>query len=215
VGRTSILGFPIVRVFLGLSDPLGSIFLPFHYVGKEEESVPTKKKIAEVADLTQRLQRSNAVVLMHYRELKVKEISELRGKLRSNNIEIKIAKNTLLRIAANNAGKPGLEGLFSGPTAVAFIYGSEPHGAKAVSDAVRAARKDNVKVTGGILGNTGLDAAGVERLTTMPTRDEQLASLMGTLKGPAGQLVATLNAPAQQLVYTLMAYRDKLQAQQA
>jgi large subunit ribosomal protein L10 len=180
---------------------------------KGGKSVPTAKKIAEVADLTERLNRSNAVVLLHYRELKVKEISDLRNKLRASNIEIRVAKNTLLRIAVNNAGKPGLESLFTGPTAVAFIYGSEPQGAKAVSDAVRAARKENVKVTGGILGNTGLDAAGVERLTTMKTREEQLSSLLGTLQASASQLAATLNGAAQSLVYTLMAYQDKLQAQ--
>jgi large subunit ribosomal protein L10 len=173
--------------------------------------VPTAKKIAEVADLTDRLQRSNAVVLLHYRELKVSEISELRNKLRPSNIEIKVAKNTLLRIAANNAGKPGLEQLFSGPTAVAFIYGSEPQGAKAVSDAVKAARKENVKVTGGILGNTGLDASGVERLTAMKSKDEQLATLLGALQATAAKLAATLNGGIQNLAYALAAYQDKLQ----
>jgi large subunit ribosomal protein L10 len=177
--------------------------------------MPTPKKIAEVADLTGRLERSNAVVLLHYRELKVKEISDLRSKLRPNNIEIKVAKNTLLRIAANNAGKPGLEDLFTGPTAAAFVYGSEPQAAKAISDAIRALRKDNVKITGGILGNTRLDAADIERLSTMKSREEQLATLLGTLQAPAAKLAATLNGAAQQLVYTLMAYQEKLQAQQA
>ena len=178
--------------------------------------MPTVKKVAEVKDLTERLQRSRAAVLVHYRELKVKEITELRNKLRSGGaeIELKVAKNTLLRIAANNAGKPGLEGLFSGPTAVAFIYGSEPQGAKAVLDAVRAARKEHVKVSGGILGVQGLDLAGVERLSTMRPREEQIASLLGTLQAGASQLAATLNGAAQELVYTLMAYQEKLQAQQ-
>ena len=76
------------------------------------------------------MQRSRAAVLLHYRELKVKEITDLRNRLRTggNEIELQVAKNTLLRIAANNAGKPGLEGLFTGPTAIAFIYGEEPQG---------------------------------------------------------------------------------------
>jgi len=176
--------------------------------------VPTAKKIAEVEELTEHLQRSRAVVLLHYRELKVKEISDLRNKLRPSNIEVRVAKNTLLRIAANNAGKPGLEKLFIGPTAAAFIYGSEPQGAKVVFDAVKAVRKENVRVTGGILGNTGLDADGVERLTTMRPREEQQATLLGALQAPASRLAATLNGAAQTLVYTLMAYQEKLQAQQ-
>ncbi len=180
--------------------------------------MPTAAKIATVAELTEKLQRCNATVVLHYRELKVSEISELRRKLRANgmNIELKVAKNTLLRIAARNAGKPDLDGsVFTGPTAVAFIYGSEPQGAKAVIDAVRAIRKENVKVTGGILGNQALDADGVQRLTTMPSREEQLAKLMATFQGPATQLAATLNGAAQKLVYTLAALQEKLQAQAA
>ena len=179
--------------------------------------MPTAAKIATVAELTEKLQRCNAAVVLHYRELKVSEISELRRKLRANgmNIELRVAKNTLLRIAAHNAGKPDLDGIFTGPTAIAFIYGSEPQGAKAVMDAVRAVRKDNVKVTGGALGNRALNVEAVQRLTTMPSREEQLAKLMATFQSPATQLAATLNGAAQQLVYTLMALQEKLQAQAA
>jgi large subunit ribosomal protein L10 len=179
--------------------------------------MPTAAKIATVAELTDKLQRSNATVLMHYRELKVSEITDLRNKLRANGqgIELRVAKNTLLRIAANNAGKPGLEKMFTGPTAIAFIYGNEPQGAKVVIDAVRAVRKENVKVTGGTLGNRGLNAEEVQRLTTMPSREEQLATLMGTMLASGNQLAATLNGAAQQLVYTLLALQEKLQAQQA
>jgi large subunit ribosomal protein L10 len=173
--------------------------------------MPTAAKVATVAELTERLDRSRASVLLHYRDLSVKEITDLRRKLRSSEVELRVAKNTLLRIAANNAGKPGLENLFIGPTAIAFIYGSEPQGAKVVQDAVRALRKDSVKITGGILGSQGLDATAVERLTTMPSKEEQLASLMGTLQSAASQLAATLNAVAQKLVYTLVAYQEKLQ----
>ena len=175
--------------------------------------MPTAAKIATVAELTEKLERSRAAVLLHYRELKVKEISDLRGKLRDSGVEIelKVAKNTLLRIAANNAGKPGLEGLFNGPTAVAFIYGEEPRGAKAVLDAVAAARKENVRVTGGILGAMGLDLAGVQRLTTMETREQQLSKLLGTMQSVASTFVATLNGAAQGLVYVLMALQEKLQ----
>ncbi len=179
--------------------------------------MPTAAKIATVAELTEKLQRSTATVVLHYRELKVSEISELRRKLRANgmDIELRVAKNTLLRIAARDAGKTDLDGLFTGPTAVAFIYGSEPQGAKAVMDAVRAVRKDNVKVTGGTLGTRALGVDAMQRLTTMPSREEQLAKLLGTLQASGNQLAATLNGAAQQLVYTLMALQEKLQAEAA
>jgi large subunit ribosomal protein L10 len=179
--------------------------------------MPTPEKVAAVAELTEKLERSRAAVLMHYRELKVKEITDLRNRLRSgdNEIELRVAKNTLLRIAANNTGRSGLERLFTGPTAVAFIYGSEPQGAKAVVDAVRAMRKENVKVTGGIIGTQALDAADVERLTTMEPRDQQLSKLLGAMQASASRLAATLNGAAQQLLYTFMALQDRLGEQGA
>jgi ribosomal protein L7/L12 len=177
--------------------------------------MPTPAKVAAVKELTEKLERSRASVLVHYRELKVKEINDLRRRLRGNDneIELKVAKNTLLRIAANNAGKPGLEQLFSGPTAIAFIYSSEPQGAKAVLDAVRALRKEHVVVTGGIIGAQGLDAAGVERLTSMEPRDQQLSKLLGAMQASASRLAATLNGATQELLFTLMALRDKLEQQ--
>ena len=177
--------------------------------------MPTAAKIATVAELTEKLRRSRAAVMLHYRELRVVEITDLRNRLRASGseIELKVAKNTLLRIAANNAGKPGLESLFTGPTAIAFIYGDEPQGAKAVSDAVRALRKENVRITGGIIGTQGLDQAGVERLTTMEPRDQQLSKLLGAMQASASKLAATLNGAAQQLLYTFMGLREKLEAQ--
>ena len=177
--------------------------------------MPTAAKIATVAELTEKLQRSRAAVMLHYRELRVVEITDLRNRLRASGseIELKVAKNTLLRIAANNAGKPGLESLFTGPTAIAFIYGEEPQGAKAVSDAVRALRKENVRITGGIIGAQGLDQAGVERLTTMEPRDQQLSKLLGAMQASASKLAATLNGAAQQLLYTFMGLQEKLEAQ--
>ena len=177
--------------------------------------MPTAAKIATVAELTEKLSRSRAAVMLHYRELRVVEITDLRDRLRKSgsDIELKVAKNTLLRIAANNAGKPGLESLFTGPTAIAFIYGDEPQGAKAVSDAVRALRKENVRITGGIIGAQGLDQAGVERLTTMEPRDQQLSKLLGAMQASANKLAATLNGAAQQLLYTFMGLQEKLEGQ--
>ena len=175
--------------------------------------MPTAAKIATVAELTEKLERSRASVMLHYRELRVKEITDLRNRIRQggNEIELRVAKNTLLRIAANNAGKPGLEGLFTGPTAIAFIYTSEPQGAKAVLDAVAALRKENVRVTGGIIGAQGLTPDEVQRLTTMEPRDQQLSKLLGAMQATSSQLAATLNGASQQLLYAVMALRDKLE----
>jgi large subunit ribosomal protein L7/L12 len=177
--------------------------------------MPTAAKVAAVAELTEKLERSRASILLHYRELNVKELTELRKRVRGNDggVEVKVAKNTLLRLATTKSGKPGLEHLFTGPTAIAFIYGSEPQGAKAVLDAVRALRKENVVVTGGIIGQIGLDPAGVERLTTMEPREQQLSKLLGAMQASASNLAATLSGAAQELLFTLMALRDKLEGQ--
>src|SRR5262249_49206792 len=106
-----------------------------------------------------------------------------------------------------------VEGLFTGPTAIAFIYSSEPQGAKVVLDAVRALRKERVVVTGGIIGNQALDAAGVERLTTMEPREQQLPEVLGAMQASASRRAAAWKGATQGRLYPLMALGDRREQQ--
>jgi len=170
--------------------------------------VPTPRKAAVIEDLTEKLSRANAAALIDYRGLTVAEISELRRQLRQREVELEVAKNTLLREAAHRNDMMELDELFVGPTAVAFIYGDEPTGTKTLNDFFRTARVGAIK-SGILKGGRGLTAEQFARLAELPSRQVLLAQIAGLLQSPMAQLAALLNAPAQQLAYALHALIEK------
>ncbi len=170
--------------------------------------MPTAKKAAVIDELTEKLGRINAAALIEYRGLTVAEIGELRGQLRPSNVEVQVTKNTLLREAAHRNDMIDLDELFNGPTAVAFIYGDEASGTKALNDYFRTARVGAIKA--GILkGGRGLTAEQFAKLADLPNRETLLAQIAGLLESPLSQLAALFNAPAQQFAYALAAFEDK------
>jgi len=170
--------------------------------------MPTAKKGAVIDELTEKLGRINAAALIEYRGLTVAEIGELRGQLRPSNVEVQVTKNTLLREAAHRNDMVDLDELFNGPTAVAFIYGDESSGTKALNDYFRTARVGAIKA--GILkGGRGLTAEQFAKLADLPNRETLLAQIAGLLESPLSQLASLFNAPAQQLAYALAAFEDK------
>ncbi len=170
--------------------------------------MPTAKKGAVIDELAEKLSRINAAALIEYRGLTVAEIGELRGQLRPSNVEVQVTKNTLLREAAHRNDMVDLDELFNGPTAVAFIYGDESSGTKALNDYFRTARVGTIKA--GILkGGRGLTAEQFAKLADLPNRKTLLAQIAGLLESPLSQLASLFNAPAQQLAYALAAFEDK------
>jgi large subunit ribosomal protein L10 len=170
--------------------------------------VPTAKKAAVIEDLTEKLMRANAAALIDYRGLTVAEIGGLRRQLRQREVELEVAKNTLLREAAHRTNMMDLDELFVGPTAVAFIYGDEPTGTKTLNDFFRTARVGEIK-SGILKGGRRLTAEHFTMLADLPSRQMLLAQIAGLLQSPMSQLAALLNAPAQQLAYALTALVDK------
>jgi large subunit ribosomal protein L10 len=172
------------------------------------ERVPTARKAAVIEDLTEKLTRANAAALIDYRGLTVAEISELRRQLRQREVELEVTKNTLLREAAHRNDMMELDELFVGPTAVAFIYGDEPTGTKALNDFFRTARVGEIK-SGILKGGRRLTAQEFARLAELPSRQTLLAQIAGLLQSPMAQLAALFNAPAQQFAYAFNALIEK------
>lgn len=170
--------------------------------------MPTAKKAAVIEDLTDKLGRINAAALIEYRGLTVAEISELRSQLRQREIELQVTKNTLLREAAHRSNITELDEMFNGPTAVAFIYGDESTGTKALNDYFRTARVGQIK-SGILKGGRGLTAEQFTKLADLPNRQTLLAQIAGLLESPMTQLAALFNAPQQQLAYAIAALQDK------
>ncbi|MGZ6012437.1 MAG: 50S ribosomal protein L10 [Caulobacteraceae bacterium] len=150
---------------------------------------------------------SGAVVVTHYMGLTVAEMTDLRGRLRTEGASFKVVKNTLAQKAlAGVAGEAG-DALFKGPVGIAF--GPDPvSAAKVVTQ--YAKDNDKFKVVGGILDQTTvLDQKAVSALATLPSLDQIRAQLIGLLQAPATKVAVVLQAPAAQLARVLNAYATK------
>ena len=159
--------------------------------------MPTEAKRATIAELREDLAGSSALITTEYRGLTVREIGEIRRALRKNDVTYRVVKNRLMRIAAEQEGNEGLPPLLVGPSAIAFGSGDEAAVAKAVIDAVRPYKL--VKVTGAVVGGKPLDAAGVQMLATLPSREVLLAQLAGAFNAPATQVAGLLAANLRSL----------------
>ena len=141
------------------------------------------------------------MIVSEYRGLNVKEIAEIRRALRKQDVTYRVVKNRLMRIAAEDTVGEALSPLLTGPTAIAF--GNDEAGtAKAVLDATRPYNRI-VRITGGVLGDKAIDADGVTRLATLPSREVLLAKLAGGMQAPVGTLAGLLAAPLRNLGYAL------------
>ncbi len=165
-------------------------------------------KEEKVAALHQALQGAQMVVVAHQNGMTVAESTDLRRRLRAAGAGFRITKNRLARIALKGTPFEGLDGMFTGPTAVA--YAADP---VAVSKAAMDFAKINDKlvILGGGLGPRTLDRAGVEALAKLPPLTELRARLLGMLQTPASRIVGVLQAPGGQLARVLKAHADKSQ----
>jgi large subunit ribosomal protein L10 len=169
--------------------------------------MPTAAKAATIEELTQKLRDSKGAVLLDYRGLNVADITALRRQLAGDEIEFQVAKNTLLRLAAERAEVDVTPDLLTGPTAVAFGWRDEVSPAKALTEFVR--RNRVVTVKGGLIGGRSLSAADIGRVAELPTRDVLLATMLGAFEAPASRALAVMQAPAQKLAGLLQALMDQ------
>jgi len=176
--------------------------------------MPTEAKRETIDSLRAELDAHRTLIVSEYRGLKVKEISEIRRALRKQSVSYRVVKNRLMRIAAqDNAAAAALSPLLVGPTAIAF-GNDEAATAKAVLDAVRPYNKV-VKITGGVLGAHKIDADGVTRLATLPSREVLLAEALGAITAPMSTMAGLFDAPLRDvagLVDALIEQRGGLAA---
>ncbi|MFO7168448.1 MAG: 50S ribosomal protein L10 [Chloroflexota bacterium] len=171
--------------------------------------MPTTRKIAQVAELAEKLSRTQLTLVADYRGLTVAEISDLRKRLREAGAELVVAKNTLTLIAARETGHEELEQLLTGPTALAFAYDDVAKAAKAVSEFNRGPKK--LTVRGGMLGKNLLTGDVLDQVSRIPSRQELLAQVLGGISSPVTGVVGVLNAAISNVVYVLQARIDQLQ----
>jgi large subunit ribosomal protein L10 len=175
--------------------------------------MPRPDKVEQVELLTQKLRGARVAILTDYRGLTVGQLQELRGRLRAQDVEYRVVKNTLARRAAVEAGHPDFQDMLKGPVAIAF--GGEDIGApsRLLAEFVRQTRV-RLDIVGGLVEGRLMGPEQVRQIADLPSREVLLAQLLGTLQSPVSQLVGTIQAPVQQLVGLLEAYQAKLEGAQ-
>ncbi|EHR59390.1 50S ribosomal protein L10 [Saccharomonospora cyanea] len=163
-------------------------------------------KVAAVAEIADRFRNSSAAVVTQYSGLSVSQLSELRRAL-GDTANYRVAKNTLVKRAAAEAGVEGLDELFVGPTAIAFVEGEPVEAAKAIRDFA----KDNnaLVIKGGYMDGKALSVGEIERIADLESREVLLAKTAGVLKAKLSQAAALFQAPASQVARLAAALEDK------
>jgi large subunit ribosomal protein L10 len=151
-----------------------------------------------------------SVVAAEYRGLTVSQMTELRSKARTAGVYVRVIKNSLARKAMAGTSFECMSPILKGPLVLAFSK-DDPGAAARV---VKAFAKDNDKLvtTAVSLGGQLLAASALEKVASLPTREQALSQLMGVMKAPIQKLAATLAAAPSKLVRTLAAVRDQKQA---
>jgi large subunit ribosomal protein L10 len=168
-------------------------------------------KVTAVAELTERFQSSEGAVLTEYRGLTVAQLAELRGSL-GESATFTVVKNTLTKIAANEAGVAGQLGeLLSGPSAIAFVKGDVVEAAKGLRDFSRA--NPLLVIKGGVLDGKAISPAEIERLAELEPREVLLARLAGGMKASMAKAAAVMNALPVQMAQLADALRVKLEGE--
>jgi len=166
-----------------------------------------KALVAEVAAVAQKAQ---SVVAAEYRGLTVGQMTELRAKARTQGVYMRVVKNTLARKALAGTSFEIVGPKLKGPLVLAFSKDDPGAAARVVKDFAKSHEK--LVATLVSLGGQVLPGAELEKVASLPTREQALSMLLGVLKAPIQKLVGTLAAPASKLARTVAAVRDQKQA---
>ena len=166
-----------------------------------------KALVAEVAEVAAHAQ---SVVAAEYRGLTVSQMTDLRAKARRQGVYMRVVKNTLARKALAGTSFESVGPKLKGPLVLAFSKDDPGAAARVVKDFA----KGNEKLVATLvsLGGQVLPGGDLDRVASLPTREQALSILLGVLKAPIQKLVGTLAAPASQLARTLAAVREQKQS---
>lgn len=153
------------------------------------------------------MKRSQAVILVEYTGVKMKDLDNIRNKVRESGGEFHVVKNTLARRAFADNGMKVPDDLLVKSTAVSFAFTDPASTAKALREATKG--NEFVKVKGGFMSGQALNAAQVTALADMPPLPVVRAQLLGVLQAPAGKLVRTIAEPARGLAAVVKAFAEK------
>lgn len=173
-------------------------------------AITRQRKEEVLAQYQDWMNRSQAVILVEYTGVTVKNLDAIRAKVRESGAEFHILKNTLARKVFEARGMKIPAGFFEKSTAVVFAFTDPAATAKALFEATKGV--EPIKLKGGFLDKQALTAAQVKSLADMPPLPVMRAQLLGVLQAPASKLVRTIAEPARSLASVFRAYTEKAQA---
>lgn len=169
--------------------------------------MPTTQKIEKVAEMTELFRTSGAFFVTDYLGLNVEDVTNLRKKLRQNGVKFMVAKNTLFKIAAQNAGAPNMDKHLKGPTAIAFVTKDAAVAAKMLDEQQK--EKELPRIKAFVVDSHLYGASEIKRLADLPSREVLLSMVVGAVEAPLTSLVGSIDGFFHPLINSINALADK------
>jgi large subunit ribosomal protein L10 len=166
-----------------------------------------QEKQQVVSDLRDKFSKAKIALLADYRGLTVIEMTEVRKKLREADVEFRVIKNNLAKIATEGTDLEAMRDHYEGPTVMALSYEDVVAPAKVLSQAVKEYK--HLEIRSGIMGGNLLSKEEIMRIASLPSRDELLGMFLRVIQGPLSNLHSVLQAPLRNLVNALHALKDQ------
>jgi len=160
--------------------------------------MPRPEKVAHVDAVRTSFEGARSVILADFTGLDVEKITELRRLCREAGVEFRVVKNTLARLGIKDTPAEGLTDYFEGPVALAYSSEAENLPAKVLAEFAKEHEKPTFKA--GFVDGNVIDATGVIALSKLPSKEELISKLLGSIQGPANGIVACLQGPLRNLI---------------
>lgn len=184
----------------------------FIFGGEKVSALSKKEQI--VQEIEEKFDQSKSAVLLDYRGLTVEEVTDLRNKYREKDVYYKVYKNTLVKIALNNKGITVLDDYLIGPNAIAFSMEEATDAAKVSDDFAK--ENDKLEIKAGLLDGELLTVEGVLKLAKLPSKEELIAKLIGSINSPITNFVMTANNlvqdPLRDLIHVANTLAERMEA---
>lgn len=169
--------------------------------------MPKPEKVTAVAEMKKMFEEADSFFVTDYQGLNVAHVTTLRADLRKNGVKFLVAKNTLLKLAAAEAGVEGIDEHLTGPTAVAFAGEDPVAAAKVINDSFKERQLPRVKVF--VVGKHQYQPEDLTRFADLPSREQLLAQVVAAVEAPLTELVGSLDGFFRKLIGLVDALADK------
>ncbi len=176
-------------------------------MSEERKSANFEAKKVVVEEITEKIKAAKSLILVDYNKLTVAEVSALRNKCREANCEYKVYKNTLVRKALNDLGYHDFDADLNGPTAITF--GADETSAARVMLAASKDYEEKIVIKSAFVDSAYVDKAGVKALATMPSKEELIAKMLGSMQAPLSNFAGVLNNLVAGIVRVLGAIAEQ------